>query len=119
MIGHDGNDKLFGYDGNDRLIGGAGDDHLDGGNGQDVLFGSFPQRYAAGAAVTPASQRSRKTTRTIYNRFTPGQPVAGNDYLFGGAGADTFRFELLLNAKEAIVVKHLIADGQVRSTGVA
>ncbi|TAG69664.1 MAG: hypothetical protein EAZ23_25825, partial [Oscillatoriales cyanobacterium] len=57
-----GNDILYGNDDNDQLSGGGGDDLLYGGNGNDVLTG--------GGDID----------------------AAGNNILYGGAGADGFRF---------------------------
>lgn len=62
LLGFKGNDVLYGNDDNDGLFGGGGDDLLYGGNGNDVLAG--------GADIDPA----------------------GNNILWGGAGADGFRF---------------------------
>ncbi|MCC3430206.1 MAG: hypothetical protein JGK08_09090, partial [Microcoleus sp. PH2017_04_SCI_O_A] len=60
--GMKGNDILYGNDDNDQLSGGGGDDLLYGGNGNDVLTG--------GGDID----------------------AAGNNILYGGAGADGFRF---------------------------
>ncbi|MCC3417073.1 MULTISPECIES: calcium-binding protein [unclassified Microcoleus] len=60
--GMKGNDILYGNDDNDQLFGGGGNDILNGGNGNDVLAG--------GGDID----------------------LAGNNILWGGAGADGFRF---------------------------
>ena len=44
--------------------------------------------------------------------------VRANDVLTGGSGADTFRFEGLVNAKDEIVAKHVNADGTIDWQGV-
>ncbi|NJS10404.1 MAG: calcium-binding protein [Microcoleus sp. CSU_2_2] len=62
LSGSKGNDILYGNDDNDRLFGGGDDDLIYGGNGNDLLAG--------GGDVDPA----------------------GNNILWGGAGADSFRF---------------------------
>jgi Ca2+-binding RTX toxin-like protein len=62
LYGVKGNDILYGNDDDDRIFGGGGDDLLYGGNGNDVLGG--------GSDIDPA----------------------GNNILWGGAGADGFRF---------------------------
>ncbi|WP_293145578.1 MULTISPECIES: calcium-binding protein [unclassified Microcoleus] len=62
VFGDKGNDILYGNDGNDQLLGGGGNDTLNGGNGNDILTG--------GGDIDPA----------------------GNNILWGGAGADGFRF---------------------------
>jgi len=43
---------------------------------------------------------------------------AVNDTLTGGRGADTFRFELQVNAKDEIVAKHVNDDGTIDWVGV-
>jgi Ca2+-binding RTX toxin-like protein len=62
LSGDRGNDTLYGNDDNDTLFGSGGDDLLIGGNGNDLLAG--------GGDIFPA----------------------GNNTLWGGAGADAFRF---------------------------
>ncbi|TAE96222.1 MAG: calcium-binding protein [Oscillatoriales cyanobacterium] len=62
ISGLKGNDILYGNDDNDRLFGGGGNDILYGGNGNDILAG--------GGDID----------------------LAGNNILWGGAGADGFRF---------------------------
>ncbi|MFN8333473.1 MAG: hypothetical protein U0T81_20045, partial [Saprospiraceae bacterium] len=41
-----------------------------------------------------------------------------NDTMTGGRGADTFRFEGMVNAKDEIVAKHVNADGTIDWVGV-
>jgi hypothetical protein len=43
---------------------------------------------------------------------------AVNDTMTGGRGADTFRFELQVNAKDEIVAKHVNDDGTIDWVGV-
>jgi Ca2+-binding RTX toxin-like protein len=62
LLGDRGNDILYGNDDNDQLFGAGGNDILNGGNGNDVLVG--------GGDID----------------------LAGNNILWGGAGADGFRF---------------------------
>ena len=133
MVGTDGRDFLFrhteidGSYGNDRLRGTPGDDYLDGGPGLDRLFGGpgndvlvsrsdgwepvIAQDYDADddpfGEVDPES-------RTL----SPGQPIASDDLLVGGGGADTYRFEILVNAKERILFKHVNDDGTIDWKGV-
>ncbi len=113
-----GNDLVFGTRGNDILNGGAGLDRLKGEAGDDLLISRsdgwepvIAQDYDAGddpyGEVDPDS-------RTLY----PGQPIASDDLLIGGKGADTFRFEILINAKERILFKHVNDDGTIDWKGV-
>jgi Ca2+-binding RTX toxin-like protein len=90
--GGSGNDQLSGGTGNDLLVGGFGADRMDGGNGNDVLL----SRSDAGEMVA-----TQDGTTQIFADETAAF-AAGNDILTGGLGADTFRFEGLVNAKDEI-----------------
>src|SRR5262245_35887932 len=106
--GGSGNDRLTGGTGNDLLVGGFGADRMEGGNGRDVLL----SRSDAGEMV--AAQDG--TTPIFANEVAAF--TATNDTLVGGRGADTFRFEGLVNAKDEIVAKHVNADGTIDWAGV-
>jgi len=106
--GGSGNDRLSGGNGNDMLTGGFGADHLDGGRGNDVLL----SRSDAGEMVA-----AQDGTTQIFADETAAF-TAVNDVLTGGRGADTFRFEGLVNAKDEIVAKHVNADGTIDWHGV-
>lgn len=106
--GGSGNDRLSGDAGNDMLTGGFGADRLDGGAGNDVLL----SRSDAGEMV--AAQDG--TTQIFADETAAFKAV--NDVLTGGRGADTFRFEGLVNAKDEIVAKHFNADGTIDWHGV-
>ena len=106
--GGSGNDQLSGGSGNDLLVGGFGADRMDGGTGNDVLL----SRSDAGEMV--AAQDG--TTQIFANETAAFTAV--NDILTGGRGADTFRFEGLVNAKDEIVAKHVNADGTIDWHGV-
>jgi Ca2+-binding RTX toxin-like protein len=106
--GGSGNDRLSGGNGNDMLTGGFGADHLDGGRGNDTLL----SRSDAGEMVA-----AQDGTTQIFADETAAF-TAVNDVLTGGRGADTFRFEGLVNAKDEIVAKHVNADGTIDWHGV-
>lgn len=106
--GGSGNDRLNGGTGADLLVGGFGADRMEGGNGADVLL----SRSDAGEMV--AAQDG--TTQIFANETAAFTAV--NDTLVGGRGADTFRFEGLLNAPDEIIAKHVNADGTVDWAGV-
>jgi Ca2+-binding RTX toxin-like protein len=106
--GGSGNDQLSGGAGNDLLVGGFGADKMDGGTGNDVLL----SRSDAGEMV--AAQDG--TTQIFADETAAFKAV--NDVLTGGRGADTFRFEGLVNAKDEIVAKHVNADGTIDWHGV-
>ena len=118
MAGY-GDDLVVGTDGNDRLDGGHGEDRLEGGLGDDLLISRSDGRepYVAqdyGSEDDP-SEEVNDETRTIY----PLQPIEGDDVLVGGPGADTFRFEPLINAKEHIILAHVMEDGMIQWHRVA
>jgi hypothetical protein len=106
--GGSGNDRLSGGAGNDLLTGGFGSDRLDGGNGNDTLL----SRSDAGEMV--AAQDGK--TQIFADETAAFTSV--RDVITGGSGADTFRFEGLVNAKDEIVAKHVNADGTIDWHGV-
>src|SRR5690242_15537314 len=106
--GGSGNDNLSGGSGNDMLVGGFGADRMDGGAGNDVLL----SRSDAGEMVA-----AQDGTTQIFADETAAF-TAVNDVLTGGRGADTFRFEGLVNAKDEIIAKHVNADGTIDWVGV-
>jgi len=106
--GGSGNDTLHGDTGNDLLVGGFGADRMNGGVGNDVLL----SRSDAGE---PVAAQDGKTQ--IFSNETAVLKAA-SDVLTGGKGADTFRFEGVVNAKDDIVAKHFNADGTIDWHGV-
>jgi Ca2+-binding RTX toxin-like protein len=106
--GGSGNDRLSGGTGDDLLVGGFGSDRMDGGNGNDVLL----SRSDAGEMVAAQDGHTQIfADETAVLKST-------HDVLTGGKGADTFRFEGLVNAKDEIVAKHVNADGTIDWAGV-
>lgn len=106
--GGSGNDNLAGGTGADLLVGGFGADRMDGGNGNDVLL----SRSDAGEMVAAQDGKTQ-----IFAAETAAFTQT-NDSLTGGRGADTFRFEGMVNAKDEIVAKHVNADGTIDWVGV-
>ena len=106
--GGSGNDQLGGGNGADILVGGFGADRMDGGNGNDILL----SRSDAGEMV--AAQDG--TTQIFADESAAFTAV--NDTLTGGRGADTFRFEGLLNAPDEIIARHVNDDGTIDWAGV-
>ena len=113
-----GDDVIDGTSGDDRLDGGHGEDVLRGGAGNDVLVSRSDGREPRIAQLYDAGDdpygEVDATTLTLY----PDQPIAADDLLIGGAGGDTFRFEILVNAKERILFKHVNDDGTIDWRGV-
>ncbi len=115
-----GDDVVLGTSGNDRLDGGHGEDRLEGGAGDDLLVSRSDGREPQLAQEYVPSEDDpygelNPTTRTIY----PDQPIEADDVLIGGEGADTFRFEVLINAKEDIILDHVMDNGMIHWHGVA
>ncbi len=118
IAGNYGADTLIGFSGNDSLWGGLGHDSLDGGEGNDFLAGGFgADRISGGLGNDRILLRSDTGEPAIAQ--APGFPrilndtLAGNDTISGGAGADTFRWELVVNAPDDIVEAHTSASGWI------
>lgn len=108
LWGGSGNDNLAGGSGADLVVGGFGADRMDGGSGNDVLL----SRSDAGEMVA-----AQDGTTQIFAEETAAFKAV-NDTLIGGSGADTFRFEMMVNAKDEIVAKHVNDDGTIDWVGV-
>jgi Ca2+-binding RTX toxin-like protein len=106
--GGSGNDKLYGGTGDDLIVGGFGADRMEGGRGNDILL----SRSDAGEPVA-----AQDGTTQIFAAETAAF-TAANDTLVGGRGADTFRFEGLINAPDEIIAKHVNDDGTIDWAGV-
>ncbi len=107
LKGDRGNDMLKGDRGNDTLQGDRGNDTLMGGAGNDLIL----SRSDAGE---PEIAQETDSPKVYPDRtFT-----ASNDVLAGGTGANTFLFEILLNAKPEIMAKHANAQGKIDWKGV-
>ena len=113
LNGMGGNDSLTGGVGNDLIGGGAGSDYLSGGDGNDVLLGSaeldVAQRFGPNDQVTILGAGRLLIEGPTWALYQPtGEPVhllgagnqideqsneyiragAGDDWAFGGMGAD-------------------------------
>ena len=108
LIGGDGNDFLKGKKGNETLDGGMGSDILSGGRGNDLLI----SRSDAGE---PEIAQETDDTKVYSDQVL----IDTDDILSGGKGADTFLFEILLNAKVEIMEKHADDEGVIDWRGVA
>ena len=126
VSGMAGNDTLAGGSGADKLWGGSGNDSLSGGNGADLLVGGFgADRMDGGAGNDVLLSRSdsggmvaaQDGKTQIFAAETAAFKQV-NDTLTGGRGADTFRFEGMVNAKDEIVAKHVNGDGTIDWVGV-
>lgn len=123
LAGNSGNDTLTGFSGDDALWGGLGHDSLDGGEGDDFLAGGFgADRLSGGLGNDRILLRSDTGEPEIAQ--APGVPrltndrFAGNDTVSGGAGADLFRWELVVNAPDDIVEAYTSASGWINWQGI-
>ena len=129
LDGGDGNDAILGGYGNDVVSGGGDDDSLDGGHGEDALSGGDGNdviisradgREPEIAQDFDASDDPDGEIDVASRRLYPSQAeMPANDTLTGGAGADEFRFETLINTKLDIINKHVNDDGTIDWMGVA
>ncbi len=127
LNGRGGEDILQGGYGNDTLVGGNGNDILDGGHGEDTLRGGEGNDLLisrADAREPDVYYDADRDEGDPYNELTngklyPDQPIPADDVLEGGAGADIFYFQTLINAKDYIIEKHTREDGTINWHGVA
>ncbi len=132
LDGGNGNDNIQGGYGDDHLIGGAGRDTLDGGRGNDYLEGGdgndvLISRSDAGeqrAGQLVLDDPSRPNGGAIDEEYLKladwiDQELQADDVLVGGAGADKFQFETLINAKKDILAEHTMDNRMIHWHGVA
>ena len=118
LQGSYGNDTLNGGSGNDVLDGGHGEDTLNGGDGDDLLIAQSDGREGE-VAFDPNRDEGDPFNELTNGKVYPDQPIPSDDVLTGGAGADTFYFQTLINAKKRFIEKHTNDDGTIRWHGVA
>ena len=117
LRGGKGNDLLIGGQGNDLLRGGKENDTLEGGMGSDELRGGQGNDLLISRSDAGEPEIGQETDAT---KVYPNQDITEtDDTLVGGGGADTFRFEILLNATVDIMKKHADDNGKINWKGVA
>jgi Ca2+-binding RTX toxin-like protein len=97
LEGGDGNDTLYGENGVDRLEGGDGDDTLHGGNGADELKGGDGNDALYGEAANDTLYGGEDDGTFSVTVDTPPTftfALTAGDVLTGGAGRDTFKYEV-------------------------
>ena len=127
ILGGAGDDVLQGYYGNDVLLGGAGNDVLDGGHGEDVLDGGdgddllIAQADGREPEIYPDPDRDEgdPAGELTDGKLYPDQPIPADDVLTGGAGADVFYIQTLINAKHRYLREHTNDDGTINWHRVA
>ncbi|MCA9218539.1 MAG: hypothetical protein KDB27_35970, partial [Planctomycetales bacterium] len=91
LYGNAGDDHLYGGSGNDTLSGGTGNDYLDGGSDVDWLFGNSGNDFLFGGGKRKPIEVVTKDDEA--HHYSPYDDVI--DYLFGGTGADSFKFDTI------------------------
>ncbi|NNM01716.1 MAG: hypothetical protein HKO62_13265, partial [Gammaproteobacteria bacterium] len=133
LSGDAGDDVLEGGYGDDILDGGAGNDVLEGGRGQDLLIGGdgddlLVSRSDAGEQRIGQLAIGQPTRPDPDNEVNPDrqklygwedQPLAADDIMVGGDGADTFLFNPQINAKRDIILEHVNDDRSIDWARVA
>ena len=129
LDGGAGNDLVMGGYGDDIVSGGAGNDTLSGGHGEDVLSGGEGNdrlESLADAREPLIAQNFDRSDDPDYEvnfdarMVYPSQAnLPADDVLTGGAGADEFFFQTLINAKEDIINRHVNDDRTINWMGVA
>jgi Ca2+-binding RTX toxin-like protein len=139
--GEAGDDTIYGGSGNDSVLGGYGDDHLIGGSGNDTLDGGRGNDYLEGGSGDDLLISRADTGEQRAGQLVLGEPsrpeggsidpeylklydwidqeIQGDDVLVGGAGADHFAFETLINGKKDILAEHTNDDRTINWMGVA
>ena len=120
LLGGYGSDTLSGGGDADTLDGGHGEDTLDGGAGNDTVISRADDREPEIAQDFDRSDDPDYEIDFDARMIYPSQAdMASDDTLAGGAGADSFVFETLINAKQHIINRHVNDDRTIDWMGVA
>ncbi|MEL6954687.1 MAG: LamG-like jellyroll fold domain-containing protein, partial [Pseudomonadota bacterium] len=129
-----GDDVLDGGAGNDSVLGGYGDDIVDGGAGNDTVDGGWGSDWVRGgdgddvirSRADVGEDRAGQLVLDDPSRPAPyidetylklfdwlDQPLVGDDVLEGGAGADHFQIETLINGTRESILDNTMGDGRM------
>ncbi|MFN4938041.1 calcium-binding protein [Bradyrhizobium sp.] len=118
IIGGRGNDTIWGGAGNDHIFEVAGNNTIVAGTGNGVIRGGIGNDTIMVRSNSGEPVAAQDGTTQIFAGESAVLSAHNTNVLTGGRGADTFRFEGLVNAKDEIVAKHTDANGKVDWAGV-
>ena len=116
VFGGTDEDRVYGGGGDDTVYGGGGDDTVYGGEGNDVLFGDV-RGVESGDDVLYGGDGDDTLYADGIDDITV-EDLGGKDTLEGGAGNDTFVFNLKEATGDDVIEDFVLGEDTLRFNGV-